>query len=147
MGNKSVNMVRISKFHSLLGFLGFSVILFTGWSCGRSHQEGENSEAFQLFSAIRELNMKYIDSLVVAKDSNQVNKLTQTYEERMVKINFSYSPDTDLLMTEGQNDTIVALTSRFALIRDSLLYRFSNPILAQPADSTVVAAPDSLPAR
>ena len=51
------------------------------------------------------------------------------FEDSLDKINFSYPPDTDLLLTEGQNDTIHSMLQTYIKDRDSRIHEILHPVV------------------
>ena len=67
----------------------------------------------------------YIDSIQSAKDSTQVHKLMENFEQRIEEINTNVKPDTDYGLTEGENDTIALLLDRISEVRSARLKSLS----------------------
>lgn len=110
-------------------------------SCGRNQADPDRNEARSLYLESREMIEKYIDSLKLAKDSATLLDLDERYEEGISDLNFKYNERIVLKVSEGENDSLTQLTLRYIHLRDSLLHRLSQPVLA--ADSV---QSDSLPA-
>lgn len=70
---------------------------------------------------------RYTDSLGVARDSATVLGLSHRLENELTKLNYSFPADAYMEYSEGANDTLVMLTTKFTLLRDSLLKRFGDP--------------------
>lgn len=115
----------------LLYFAGIalSAIVIGATSCGNSEGDARGKSARELYEKTIRLNARYTDSLRVAKDSATVERLSKSYEEALTRLNFEYPADTDLEMSEGENDTLVNINLRYVSLRDSLLYRFAHPIV------------------
>ena len=85
-----------------------SLPLFMLSSCGGS-TEGEESrppEARKLYVDIWRLTKAYVDSIRMAPDSAAAEGAFERFNARLDTVNFSVPPDTDLLLTEGENDTV-----------------------------------------
>lgn len=102
---------------SLVGTLG---------SCVEKKENNLTAEAQSLFEKSREITLRYTDSLCQAKDSATLLRLISGYEDRMTKLNFEYPAETDLVIDEGQNDTLIKLSLRYISVRDSMLYRIAH---------------------
>ena len=111
--------------------------------CTQEKSRKDRSEATAMFESICKLTKEYIEKLKVAPDSADWADIGADFEEKLDKINFSYPPDTDLLLTEGQNDTIHALMKEYVKARRERIHGILHPQVE--ADSSVVS--DSLAAN
>lgn len=102
------------------------VLLFILLSCTNNKQSSHRINAYNLYSDCKNLNIRYIDSLVHARDSNRIEYLLHNLEESLTSANYKYPSDTDLYITEGENDTLINLNKRIIIIRDSLYKSFAN---------------------
>ncbi len=105
--------------------------------CGPKKDYGRSEAARSLYERCLSTTMLYTDSLRDARDSATVLRLSACLDYELARINYVFPPDTDLDVSEGENDTLTNLTDKFVLLRDSLLYRFAHPLVLRP---------DSLPA-
>ncbi|MCM1152855.1 MAG: hypothetical protein NC328_04300 [Muribaculum sp.] len=97
----------------------FMVTMFTG--CIHHPTDSRQSRAHALYLEETALLRQYIDSMKLAPDSLTAEKLLDACRDRMESLNFKYPVDTDLEMTEGENDTIAILTVRMMSIHDKKL--------------------------
>lgn len=81
-------------------------------ACGTERDESRRPEARSLFERSMKITGDYTDSLKGAADSAAVARICAEYEERMAKLNYEYAPDTDLLLTESENDTLYLLVRK-----------------------------------
>ncbi len=51
------------------------------------------------------------------------------FEDKLAKVNFNYPPDTDVLITEAQNDTIYSLMTAYLEARDGRIHRILHPVI------------------
>lgn len=109
-------------------------MLLLSAGCTRETATDDHSDADALFRESVRLLRTYTDSLAKATDSATCRRLSENLDSELTKLNFRYPANTDMSLTEGQNDTLYRLTTRYIRIRDK---RISNP--AAPQDST--AAP------
>lgn len=86
--------------------------------CRSESKVKDRTEATEMFGRIVALTEEYTDKMTNVSDSAEWSELGKEFEDKLDKINFSYPPDTDLLMTEGQNDTITALMAEYVNARD-----------------------------
>lgn len=86
-------------------------------SCGSKESDPREKGADALFSKLCDVTKAYTDSLRNAADSAAVNALFERYEQRFDRISNDVAPETDLFMTEGQNDTILLLQRNLLKVR------------------------------
>lgn len=122
----------------LLTIVGIVVTLAT--ACQPNHTDPRRSMANDIFRKNIRLLTLYTDSIGQATDSAAVYQMMEDYDKRLTAIYFNHLPDTDLEITEAENDTLVIMTRRLLQLRDKRLYGF-----AHPSDSTYANLPvDSL---
>lgn len=91
-------------------------------ACKRQKEDNENRlEADSLFSSSISLARLYIDSLNSSEDSVQASRLFSDFNDRFNDLNYEATPDTDLKLTPGQNDTIYNMLSEIRKIYESKL--------------------------
>lgn len=78
----------------------------------------------QLFSQSAEILNDEIKNIFNMRDSLEVDSLHEALEKKLVDINFSYPPETDLLLTEQENDSLFKLLSVFRNIKEEKLKEF-----------------------
>lgn len=111
--------------------------------CSKEKKYTDRSDAKKMFERICKLTRDYTDILANSADSSSWAKATSEYEEKLDKINFSFPPDTDLLLTEGQNDTIHSLMLAYIKTRDERIHEILYPVVETDSlgdgDSIVVS--------
>lgn len=112
----------------LLYIVSGLTVLSVFWSCSNSDDNSLRPQARDLYEKSVALNHKYTDSLLSAGDSAAILRLAAEYEKQLTHLNFEYPADTDLHMSEGENDTLMSITLRFAALRDSLLKHAGNQL-------------------
>lgn len=110
--------------------------------CAKENSKQDRSDATDMFGRICRLTKEYTEKLEAAPDSADWAAVCSEYEEKLDKISFSYAPDTDLLLTEGQNDTIHFLMQEYVRIRDQRIHGLLHP---EPEVDSLASA-DSLEA-
>lgn len=93
--------VRILKY-----FLPGLAVLFFMVSCHHEEDNTMKNESNKLYSGTLKLIKEYSDSLSYASDTLAVTTIFQNFNKSLEKLNFEVIPDTDLELTEGQNDTL-----------------------------------------
>ncbi len=105
-------------------------------ACNGSKEREDRTEAQRMFSKIVSLTETYTHRISVAPDSVAWVKTSMQFEDSLEKINFSFSADTDLLLSEGQNDTISRLINAYVKARNERIRVLLHPI--QSSDSIVI---------
>lgn len=98
-------------------------------ACSREKSAKDRSQADEMFSRICSLTKEYSERLEAAPDSADWASMCSEFEEKLDKISFSYPPDTDLLLTEGQNDTIHSLMQDYVKVRESRIHEILHPVV------------------
>lgn len=129
-----------------LAYLCIAVMMIlAAGGCGRRADNTARKNARDLYLKSSKLLRAYADSMEAAKDSATLLALEARLNDSMTRLNFEYPTETDLEISEGENDTLVNLTSRCVLLRDSMLYVYAHP--AMETDSLAAddgAQPDNL---
>lgn len=105
------------------------VFVITVVGCKQENHEKDRSAADEMFSRIIRLTSNYTSKLAEISDSAEWAKLCNEFEDSLDRINFSYPPDTDLLLTEGQNDTIHSMLQMFIKDRDNKIQEILHPVV------------------
>lgn len=118
-----------------------------GFGCTQEKKNKDRSDANEMFGRICKLTKEYTVKLTESQDSSSWADICIEFEDKLDKINFSYPPDTDLLLTEGQNDTIHALMLEYINAREERIHSILHPIveLDSIVDSDSVVLPESIP--
>lgn len=101
--------------------------LLCAFGCTKEKKQKDRSEASDMFYRICMLTKEYTEKLNDAPDSSSWALACAEYEDKLDKISFSYPPDTDLLLTEGQNDTIHSLMLDYIKARDGRIKTILHP--------------------
>lgn len=81
-------------------------ILFLLAACSNSEQAERPDDSDRLYKETLLLVKSYNDSISAANDSASAMRAFDAFNAKLDSVNFSVAPDTDLLLTEGENDTI-----------------------------------------
>lgn len=95
-----------------------ALLLFA--SCRNNEERKDRREARHLFISTFNLTAAYCDSMKCAADSAAVIRLDNDYQEKLTKLNLSVSPETDALLTEGENDTLYMLSRKYVMLRNKM---------------------------
>lgn len=110
-------------------------------ACTGNKNDNDGDLSRQLYEKSVRLMRLYADSITHAKDSATLLAMMQRYDDSLTTLNYDYPANADLLIDEGENDTIKMLSMRIVHLRDSLLLRMSGEL---PVDSISAAASDSV---
>lgn len=97
-------------------------------SCSENNEDSQREAARNLYEKSVKLGRLYCDSMSHAKDSAEVVRLDAAYEAALTKLNFDFPAETDLGISEGENDTLHIYSARYIHLRDSILLVFGNKI-------------------
>ncbi len=76
-------------------------------SCRDGKDDNGHAMARQLFMKSVSLIRTYTDSIGNVSDSASFQRMTRGFEDNIVKVNFQFPPDTDLRMTQEENDSLI----------------------------------------
>lgn len=104
----------------------FPVILFfsVATSCVNRNNNPDNSSADILFSRSTETIIDYSSKIRNASDSSELYSLMEEFDKKITEINFSVPPETDLKITEQDNDSLIHLLNQLRIERDEKLKEF-----------------------
>lgn len=109
-------------------------------SCHVEQNDSGKGMAHQLFAKSVSLVKVYTDSIGSVNDSASFNRMREDFDEKMAKINFQFPPDTDLNMTEEENDSLIKMLDRLVKIIREKREAFE---IQENADSVLKAEVDS----
>ncbi len=98
-------------------------------SCSKETKHKDRSNANEMYERICKLTKEYTEKVADSPDSASWAATCVEFEDKLDKVNFSYPPDTDLLLTEGQNDTIYSLMTAYLEARDGRIHRILHPVI------------------
>ena len=108
--------------------------------CSQEKQKKDRSDADDMFRSISALVENYTGKVASAPDSASWAQVCIEFEDSLDRISFSYPPDTDMLLTEGQNDTVFALMQEYSKTREDRIGELLHPVIESDsiADSLAV---------
>ena len=116
-----------------------TLMLLFPTACKSGNEQAGNDEGNELYKESLAIINSYTDSISEAKDSAKIESLYSSFDNALTKLNYKHTADTDLRLSEAQNDTLTKATLRLVHLRDSLLYKFAHPL-----NSVDSAATDSV---
>ena len=93
-----------------------SMLLIVG-GCSNPKTIDNKSESDKMFIELKELLLLYSDSLKNASDSASITNIVDRYESELTKTIYKYPAESDLQLTQGQQDTIASLTENFVSLK------------------------------
>lgn len=110
-------------------------------SCSMGDEKRDNRDADKLYSESIQLLRVYTDSLSKAPDTIAIQQLMERFEKRLDKINSDVVAETDLHLSEGENDTLAILVQKLINTKNLRIKRVSGvtPADSIANDSTVAA--------
>lgn len=125
-----------------LPYIGIMLLMVTAVGCGRQTDDSARIHARDLYLKSSRLLRAYCDSMAASRDSVSLLNLESRLKESLTRLNFEYPTETDLQISEGENDTLANLTSRYVSLRDSMLYLFAHPISTADSLSSTDSEPN-----
>lgn len=113
-----------------------AILTLICWSCRQEDHNSKRVQAVNLYYKSVSLLNLYTDSLSHAGDSVAVIRLSDRLNNQLALLNFEFPSETDFEITEGENDTLMSLTEKYVLLRDSLLYAFAHPAVSPDSLAT-----------
>lgn len=110
-------------------FTVIAIICFALAGCKTESNVKDRSDADKMFARICKLTQEYTEKLSEAPDSATWAEIYNEFEDKLEKISFSYPPDTDLLLTEGQNDTIQNLLVEIVKVKKEKIHDILHPFV------------------
>ena len=101
-------------------------------SCHGNADHENNEAARQLFLKSKHLTEEYIDSLEHAKDSTAINRMVENFNIKLTTVNYQFPPDTDLDLTEEENDSLIRMFKR---VESTVSKKLKGFAAKEPTDS------------
>lgn len=111
-------------------------------SCGSAENQEKPDTSDLLFLKSVALIKQYTDSINNCSDSLSLQYLIRNFDNKITALNFEFPPDTDLGMSEEENDSLITLFKQMK----SLVNRRDSVIMNRiPVDSlTIISKRDSI---
>lgn len=97
------------KFSGILLVLTLFLVMM---ACQQKRETDNGVDATQLFNQSAELMIEMTNQIRNATDSSMIDSLSKLYEKRVIDINFSFPPQTDLKLSEQDNDSLFKLANQ-----------------------------------
>ena len=94
-------------------------------ACVNKEGNSNEEEARFLFNESAELIIDITKKFNLASDSLSIDSINKIYEKRITEINFSFPSETDLKLTEQENDSLFKLIERMQFEKSEKLRIFA----------------------
>ena len=101
-------------------------ILLCCIGCKKEDSSENIDEARDLFNRSAQTIIYFISQIKQASDSLTIDSLNLAFEKNLIDINFSYPPQTDMKLTEHENDSLFKLMSDLKSISEKKLVYFKE---------------------
>lgn len=110
-------------------------------SCDAKEENEKDKRADEMFHSLVYILKNYTDSVKQAPDSASLARLSENFEAEHRGVNMAYSIETDMSLSQGQNDTLTLLTETYVKERNKRM-----AFLKCPSDTAQnqSLSPDSL---
>lgn len=117
--------------------VAFCLSLFVMAGCRNVGDQRDHASARQLFLKSVRLIELYTDSLINVSDSASYRRLKDDFDEKLAKVNFQFPADTDMWLTQEENDSLARMLDNFVkIVREK--GKTLNAIESLPQDSIAV---------
>ena len=113
-------------------------LIFALGACNKQAPVELPDESDSLFNGMTSLTMAYIDSITAATDSASAIDAFNRFNTLADSVNFSVPPDTDLLLTEAENDTLYKLISHLTTTYHEKLHSLSLHLVSDTVPESTV---------
>ena len=103
--------------------------------CGNSGEKYDHAVAQQLFQKSVRLIELYTDSMKNVSDSATYRRLRDSFDDKLSKVNFQFPADTDLHLTQEENDSFVKMVNEKG--------KSLNATDSVPSDSVALVKPST----
>lgn len=118
------------------------VVLCLFASCRKEEREIDRESGERLFELSERLIKTHADSLELAPDTTTLLRMEKSLTDKMAKVNFQFPPNTDLTLTEEENDSLAQMMKKF---REKYDVRLKEMIRRLPADTVIPPTSTAIP--
>lgn len=118
----------------------FMVSLCGMAGCGNSGEKYDHAVAQQLFQKSVRLIELYTDSMKNVSDSATYRRLRDSFDDKLSKVNFQFPADTDLHLTQEENDSLMRMLDKFVKMVNEK-GKSLNATDSVPSDSVALVKP------
>lgn len=95
-------------------------------SCQEKKEIDRSEDASKLFRESALILKEITQKIAEAPDSMTIDSLRDLYEKKITTINFSFPPETDLSVTEQDNDSLFTLIKKMKETTEERLLQLKN---------------------
>lgn len=106
--------------------MGLTLVFLSLVSCGKKEKNEEEAPARSLFKESTQLISVTTKKIQQAKDSTAIDSLIDLFEKNLTDLNFKYPPETDMELTEQENDSIIKLVEKMQTVTKGRLKNLSK---------------------
>lgn len=120
------NLMAQKKIYNHVGLVLTGCVLTILASCKENDDQSSHIAADQLFEKSLIILSAYTDSMKTARDSAHVESLARAFESKINAVNFEFPPETDLKLSQEENDSLIKMTDRIVEARMKRLKSFAT---------------------
>ena len=109
-----------------------SLVIFL--SCKKKLETNGNEEARKLYEKSIELIQDYTNRLENLNDLASIDSISNLFEKKLVDLNFKFPPNTDLRLSEQENDSLYCLLHNYRNLKEKKIKNLVIP----PSDSNPI---------
>ena len=114
------------KVKALLSYCASLLYMSLLFSCSEKKGSHGNEAAETLFENSVATIQEFTKKMSVAKDTAEVEQLLEHFDKQITDVNFSVPPETDLKLTEQENDSLVKLLIALKNLKEERLLLISS---------------------
>lgn len=148
MGNKG-SLSSVKLFSSERFRIALVVVLASSVLAGCEHKTSSPQEQSvpELYFRTVDCLKAYADSMAKAPDSAAVYRLMADMQSALTKLNFKFPANTDLELTEDENDTIYLMTKHILDEKNKRLETFARRDTVSKEETDSLLSPEALTLR
>lgn len=115
--------------------LPIAILMVLTYGCSKSNEQSSSDDASRMYNELKKLVISSTDSLKSASDSTSVATAVENYEKLLTKIIMHYPAQTDMRLSQGQQDTLAQLTEKFVSLHREKNHRLTLSTDTLPSDT------------
>lgn len=113
----------------------FAAVLLLG-ACGKGEKTEVPDDTDRLYNGTLSLVRAFADSISNAPESAAARNAFVRFNDALDSLNFAVEPNTDLLLTEAENDTVCSQILRLKELYEKRIYQLGHPVEETPDSLT-----------
>lgn len=115
--------------------VGCFLVIISLSACEKKTVNDKEEDARNLFVESETLMRETMHQYISSNDSLVIDSIENAYEKKITEINFSYPPQTDLKLTEQENDSLFKLIEEMRQVKKERLFELSHQMRDSLIDS------------